>query len=75
MIYNTPEEAIAACDINCENVWKRFITINNMKESDSPEAFAIAKNVFRAGYMCGALFVSDYVTKNQNHPPINPSSN
>lgn len=61
--YKTPQEAIAACDAECERSWEEFTKANNLDPSLAPEAFAIAKHVFRQGYMSGARFVSGVIVK------------
>jgi len=70
--FKTPEEAIAASNMECENAWIAFSDSNKIKEVQDPIAYKIAKGVFRAGYMNGAIFVTNYVTgqlmkKNKNN--------
>lgn len=63
MNYKTPQEAIAACDAEFERSWDEFAQTNNLQANMAPEAFAIGKMVFRAGYMSGAKFVSGVIVK------------
>lgn len=63
MKYNSPEEAIAACNAECENAWKMFTKVNKIDESVAPDAVAVAKRVFQQGYMAGARFVSGVIVE------------
>ena len=68
MIFKTPQEAIAACDKAGEDAWTEFSQLNNIKEETDPVAYNITKQVFRVGYMAGAMFISSYIVTNmQKH--------
>ena len=67
-VFKTPQEAIAACDAAGEVAWAEFSKVNNIKPEIDPAACNIARQVFRAGYMAGAKFVSGYIVSNiQKH--------
>lgn len=63
MKYNSPQEAIEACDAECERAWEAFTKVNNLDPSMAPDAFLIAKKVFRQGYMAGARFISEIIVQ------------
>jgi hypothetical protein len=63
MTYKTPQEAIAACEAECERSWSDYLKNNNLDPDKAPEACAAAKHVFRAGYMAGARFVSSAIVE------------
>ncbi len=66
--FKTPEEAIAACDAECERAWQEYLTTNKLDPAKAPEAAAAAYHVFRQGYMAGARFVSGIImTKMMTH--------
>ena len=69
--FQTPTEAIEACDKNCQESWKRFSDANMIKEQIDPDAYHIARTVFWSGYQYGAQFVSGYIAslaKPNNNP-------
>ena len=71
--FKTPEEAIAACDAECEDSWKTFTQSHKIDEVQDPIAYGAAKIVFRAGYICGARYVSGFIVKNlQAHSTTEP---
>jgi len=59
--FQSPLEAISACDVACEEAWNSFAEANGIKESIDKGAFVVGKSVFRAGYMNGASYVSNFV--------------
>ena len=61
MLFNTPQEAIAACEAENERAWTEYLKVNNIDPALAPEACEAAKSVFRAGYMAGARFVSGVI--------------
>jgi hypothetical protein len=63
MIFETPEEAIAACQAGSEEAWKEFSTANNIKPEVNQEAYDITKKVFSAGYTFGIQFISGKLTE------------
>ena len=66
MIFKTPQDAIDACNKDCEQAW-----INHIKSTMKPgkgfdpndPGYKVAKSFFGAGYMAGAAFVSSLVAK------------
>ena len=58
MLYNTPQEAIAACEAENERSWQEYLKGCPIDATTSPEIIASIQSVFRAGYMAGARFVS-----------------
>ena len=66
MIFKTPQDAIDACNKDCEQAWVHHLksTINPGKGLDPNEpGYKVAKSFFGAGYMAGAAFVSSLVAK------------
>ena len=63
MLFNTPQEAIAACEAENERTWQDYLKLNNSDPSKAPEACEAAKAVFRAGYIAGARFVSGVIVQ------------
>jgi hypothetical protein len=63
MLYNTPQEAIAACEAENERTWQEYLKLNNIDPTKAPEACEAAKAVFRSGYMAGARFVSGVIVE------------
>ena len=63
LLFNTPQEAIAACEAENERTWQEYLKTNNIDPTKAPEACEAAKTVFRAGYMAGARFVSGVIVE------------
>jgi len=66
MIFNTPEEAIAACNAQCQEAFEEFILSVNTKGGNidrASNAFQMTKNVFTFGFMRGAEFITSVVIK------------
>jgi len=61
--FNTPEEAINACNAECERAWIQYLTAQKLDVTKAPEAAEAAKRVFSAGYFAGARWVSDTIVK------------
>lgn len=58
MLFKSPEEAINACNEECNRCWEEYLKVNKLDPSANPEACAAAQSVFRQGYMAGAKWVS-----------------
>jgi len=70
--FKTQEEAIAACNKGCDSAWSRFAEVNSIKEEIDKVAYSIAMNVFKAGYMAGAAFISSYIVEGMKNHAKNP---
>lgn len=63
-MFKTPEEAIAACDAECERAWQEYLTANKIDSTKVDDIVnQTAKNLFRQGYMAGARFISGLIVK------------
>lgn len=78
MIFKSKEEAIIACQSQCQEAWEEFhdfIVANNktMSPVAADRYFKIAKNVFVTGFMRGAEFVTSAVINKSIETPITSS--
>jgi hypothetical protein len=65
-LFTSPEDAINACNSECERAWNQYIISQKLDITKAPqaaEAAEAAKGVFSAGYFAGARWVSDAVVK------------
>lgn len=63
-LFNTPEAAINACNVECERAWSEYVTTQRLDLAKAPpNAVAAAQQVFRAGYFAGAKWVSESIVK------------
>jgi hypothetical protein len=67
-LFKTPEEAITACDAECLVTWSKFAAVNHIKPEIDEVAYEIAKNVFSAGFMSGAKFVTGHLVSSLQRP-------
>jgi hypothetical protein len=75
-----PIEAVILCESEFEKAWKEYSESNNIFKEANPHAFEIARLLFRAGYMNGAKFISNYIIGNikkssTESAPINDNNN
>ena len=61
--FKSSENAINACNAECERAWNQYLIIQKLDATKSPQAAEAAKRVFSAGYFSGARWVSDTVVK------------
>jgi hypothetical protein len=57
-MYKTPQEAIQACEEECERTWGDFIKSKNLDPEKIPEP---VKAAYRVGYLAGARFVTGVI--------------
>ena len=50
---------IITCENACDQLWEKFSEANTIKEDVDKAAYAVAKSLFRSGFMGGVKFVSD----------------
>ena len=62
-LFTTPEDAINACNAECDRAWNQYIFSQKLDIAKAPEAAEAAKRVFAAGYFAGARWVSDAILK------------
>lgn len=62
--FKTPQDAINACNVECDRAWAEYIAINKIDPTVAPEAIAAAKQVFSEGYYAGARWVSGTIVQN-----------
>ena len=71
-LFKTPEDAINACNAECDRAWNQFVVSQKLDVSKVPEAAEAAKRVFSAGYFAGARWVSDTIVKQMPKQPTQP---
>ena len=71
-LFNSPEDAINACNAEAERAWAQYITAQTVDFSKVPQALAAAKNLFLTGYYAGARWVSDTIVIQMNSLPKQP---
>ena len=59
--FNTPEEAITACNKELERAWIEYSSIRQFDSLSTGALKYAFKEVFTAGYMSGASFISSVV--------------
>ena len=62
-LFTSPEEAINACNAECDRAWNQYITAQKLDITKAPQAAEAARRVFSAGYFAGARWVSDAIVK------------
>ena len=60
-IFNTPQEAIVACESEFLVAWSKFAIANNIIPEVNAKANELTKNLFKAGFMNGAEFVISHI--------------
>ena len=66
--FTTPDEAINACNAECDRAWNQYIISQKLDIAKAPQAAEAARRVFAAGYFAGARWVSETVVKQMMSP-------
>jgi hypothetical protein len=57
-LFNSPSDAVNACNASLEVEWSLFAESAKLDEAKDPNTYKAIKDVFRAGYMAGAKWVT-----------------
>lgn len=57
-LFKSPSEAVDACNASLEAEWSIFAESVKLDEAKDPNTYKAIKDVFRAGYMAGAKWVT-----------------
>ncbi len=71
-LFPSPTEAINACNANCDKEWEHFAKMLKLDHKTDPKTYAASKDLFRAGYMAGAKWVTGAIVQKMMAQSIAP---